>query len=59
MDLPIDSTRRVEIKAKAKEINDLSEQFQLIHATYAVQEYIKDIVKEYYQKSTKRTRKKN
>ena len=57
MDLPIESTRRVEIKAKAKEINDLSEQFQLIHATYAVQEYIKDIVRGYYQNQLNELRK--
>ena len=42
-------TRMKEIKTKAKEINDFSEQFQLIHATYATQEYIKNIVKEFYQ----------
>lgn len=40
--------RKQEIKSKAKDINNLSEQFQLIHATYAVQECIKNIVKEVY-----------
>ena len=40
--------RKNEIRTKAKEINDLSERFQLIHATYATQEYIKDIAKEFY-----------
>ena len=44
------STRKNEIRNKAKEINDLSENFQMIHATYATQEYIKSIVKEFYQK---------
>lgn len=43
------TSREKEIKAKAKEINDFSEQFQLIHATYATQEYIKNIVKDFYQ----------
>lgn len=45
----MDSLRKNEIRSKAKEINDLSEQFQLIHATYATQEFIKKIVKEFYQ----------
>lgn len=45
----MDTTRKQEIKNKAREINNLSEQFQLIHATYATQEYIKNIVKEFYQ----------
>lgn len=44
----MDNKREREIKNKAKEINHLSENFQLIHATYATQEYIKDIAKEYY-----------
>ena len=34
----MEQTRKTEIKSKAKDINNLSEQFQLIHATYAVQE---------------------
>lgn len=42
--------RRQEIKTKAKEINDFSEQFQLLHATYASQEFIKSTVQEYFQK---------
>jgi len=44
------SVRKNEIREKAKEINDLSEQFQMVHATYATQEYIKSIVKDFYQK---------
>ena len=42
----MNSERKNEIRAKAKEINDLSEKFQLIHATYATQEHIKDAAKE-------------
>ena len=45
--------RKVEIKNKAKEINDLSEQFQLVHATYAVQECIKGFIKESHIKALK------
>ncbi len=45
----MDTARKKEILSKAKEINDLSEQYQLIHATYASQEYIKGIIREYYQ----------
>lgn len=44
----MEQKRKLEIKTKAKEINDLSEQFQLVHATYAVQECIKNTVKESY-----------
>ncbi len=43
------SVRKNEIRKKAKEINDLSEQFQMVHAAYATQEYIKNIVKDFYQ----------
>lgn len=42
--------RKKEIQDKAKEINALSEQFQLVHATYASSEYIRTVVREFYQK---------
>ncbi|MCM1106921.1 MAG: ImmA/IrrE family metallo-endopeptidase [Blautia sp.] len=46
----MNAARKNDIRGKAEEINALSEQFQLIHATYASSEYIKDIVRGYYQK---------
>jgi len=44
----MNADRKKDIKLKATEINNLSEQFQLLHATYAVEEYIKNIAKEIY-----------
>lgn len=53
----MDTGRKNEIKAKAKEINDFSEQFQLLHATHASQEFIKDIVREAYQEKLREVKK--
>ena len=49
----MEQSREKEIKSKAKDINNLSEQFQLIHATYAVQECIKNSVKDVYTEALK------
>lgn len=46
----MNTERKKEIRDKAKEINALSEQFQLVHATYASSEYIRTVVREFYQK---------
>lgn len=46
----MNTERKKEIRDKAKEINALSEQFQLVHATYASCEYIRTVVREFYQK---------
>ncbi len=45
--------RKQEIKKRAKEINKISEQFQLVHATFATQNYIKQCVQEFYQEKIK------
>ena len=45
----MNTARKREILLKAKEINDSSEQYQLIHATYAIQKNIENIVNEFYQ----------
>lgn len=44
----MESERRQYIKAKAKDINDRSEQYQMIHATYASQEVVEQLVKDFY-----------
>lgn len=44
----MDNQRKQDIKEKAKDINDRSEQFQMLHATYASQEYVKSIVQDFY-----------
>lgn len=44
----MNTIRKNEIKAKAKEINSLAESFQLIHASYAVEEQLKEIIKKSY-----------
>lgn len=44
----MDNKRKQDIKEKAKDINDRSEQFQMLHATYASQEYVKLIVRDFY-----------
>ncbi len=44
----MDTKRRQDIKTKAKNINDCSEQFQLLHATYASQEDVKRTVQDFY-----------
>lgn len=41
--------RKKEIKERAKEINRVSEQYQLIHATHACQEVIQDSIQKYYE----------
>lgn len=40
----MDTARKKEIKNKAREVTSVSEQYQLIHATYACQTLIKQIV---------------
>lgn len=44
----MDIKRKQDIKKRAKDINDRSEQFQMLHATYASQEYVKLIVQDFY-----------
>lgn len=44
----MDIKRKQDIKGRAKDINDRSEQFQMLHATYASQEYVKLIVQDFY-----------
>ena len=53
----MDNARKQDIKEKARYINRLSEQFQLVHATYAVQEHIEKIVREYYQEKLRQLKK--
>lgn len=46
----MDTARKEEIKRKAREVTSLSEQYQLIHATYACQALIKQIVMDDFKK---------
>lgn len=44
----MNTERKKEIKEKAQKINARSEQFQLLHATFASQEFVKEIVQSFY-----------
>ena len=53
----MDAARREKIAKKAQEVTSISENFQLIHATYACQTIIKEIVIRYFNDKCEELRK--
>ena len=54
----LDSKRRIEIREKAENIEQESERYQLVHATYACQSLIRETVEDFYKKEYDSVRKK-